>query len=135
MADNENTYENDANKSGEDYLEAILVIEMERGKVRSVDISRQLSVSRPSVNRAVNVLVSKGYLEHETYGNVILTKTGRAYAEKIYGRHTALTRFLHEVLGVSDKTSRKDACLIEHDVSVETMDRIRDKLKEFDAEN
>ncbi|MCH3918790.1 MAG: metal-dependent transcriptional regulator [Spirochaetia bacterium] len=122
-------------KSGEDYLEAILVVENEKGKVRSIDIGRQLGVSRPSVNRAVNVLASQGYLEHETYGNVVLTDKGRRYAQRVYGRHTALARYLHEILGVSQEISVRDACLIEHDVSPETMDRIKEHLQAFDAQN
>lgn len=117
------------NKSGEDYLEAILNIETEDSGARITDIAEYLGVSKPSVNRAMKVLCEKGYVNHETYGKITLTEKGRAYASMVYKRHTVLVRFLKEILNVSDDVSERDACLIEHDVSSETMEKIASYLE------
>lgn len=111
-------------KSGEDYLEAILEIEQRNGKVRSVDVANLLGVSRPSVSRAMNVLQEKGYISKPTYGEVTITPLGRARAESVARRHAALQRLLIEVLGVSEETAKADACKIEHDISIETTDKL-----------
>lgn len=117
------------NKSGEDYLEAILNIETEDSGARITDIAEYLNVSKPSVNRAMKVLSEKGYVNHETYGRITLTEKGRAYASMVYKRHTVLVRFLKEILNVSEDVSERDACLIEHDVSSETMEKIASYLE------
>ncbi len=110
-------------KSGQDYLEAILVLELQHGtkKVRSTDIARHLNVSKPSVSRAMGVLKEGGYIEMESYGEVSLTGEGRQVAEEVYDRHRTLTRFIRDILGVDAALAEHDACLIEHDISNETM--------------
>lgn len=117
------------NKSGEDYLEAILNLEDNNGGARITDIAEHLQVSKPSVNRAMKVLVEKGYVNHETYGKITLTERGRAYASMVYSRHTTLVEFLIDILNVSKDVAMHDACLIEHDVSSETMEKIRSYLE------
>ncbi len=117
------------NKSGEDYLEAVLNIESEKGIVRTTDIAERLNVSKPSVNRAMKVLNAEGYINHETYGKISLTEKGKIHASMVYKRHTTLVRFLREVLNVSEEASNRDACLIEHDVSSETMEKIASYLE------
>ncbi len=116
------------NKSGEDYLEAVLNIENEKGVVRTTDIAEKLKVSKPSVNRAMKVLSAEGYINHETYGKISLTEKGKIHASMVYKRHTTLVRFLRDILNVSEEVSEKDACLIEHDVSSETMEKIASYL-------
>ena len=85
-------------KSGEDYLEAILVQEIKHDSpcVRSTDIARHLGVSKPSVSRAMSNLKAAGYIEMESYGEVRLSVKGRAVAEEVYERHRMLTRFLRD---------------------------------------
>lgn len=117
------------NKSGEDYLEAVLNIENEKGVVRTTDIAAKLNVSKPSVNRAMKVLSAEGYINHETYGKITLTEKGKVYASMVYKRHTTLVRFLRDILNVSEEVSNRDACLIEHDVSSETMEKIASYLE------
>ncbi|MCK9190141.1 MAG: metal-dependent transcriptional regulator [Sphaerochaetaceae bacterium] len=113
------------NKSSEDYLEAILVLEGATTGARITDIAEYLKVSKPSVNRAMKVLAEKGYVTHETYGKITLTEKGKSYASMVYSRHTTLVAFLRDILNVSEAVSENDACLIEHDVSSETMEKIR----------
>lgn len=119
-------------KSGEDYLEAILMIEREHGKIRSVDIANYLNVSRPSVNRALNVLQEKGYVNKPDYGTVTITEAGRRRAESVARRHAMLTRLLTEVLGVSAETAEQDACRIEHDISRETSQKLQEYFERQD---
>lgn len=117
------------NKSGEDYLEAILNLEDGASGARITDIAEHLKVSKPSVNRAMKVLGEKGYVNHETYGKITLTERGRSYASMVYSRHTTLVDFLRNILNVSEEVAMRDACLIEHDVSSETMEKIRSYLE------
>jgi Mn-dependent DtxR family transcriptional regulator len=111
-------------KSGEDYLEAILAIGQEKGKVRTTDVAVRLGVSKPSVNRAMKVLGADGYVSQQTYGDIELTEKGRIKASQVYFRHRTLTSFLHDILGVDQVVAEQDACLIEHDISSETMEKL-----------
>lgn len=111
-------------KSGEDYLEAVLAIQQEKGKVRTTDVAIRLGVSKPSVNRGMKILSSEGYVHQETYGDIELTEKGRIKASQVYFRHKTLTTFLSEILGVDQRIAEQDACLIEHDISSETMEKL-----------
>lgn len=110
-------------KSGEDYLEAMLILEEEKGYIRSIDIAKRLSVSKPSVSYAVKRLRESDYIEMDTDGLITLTPKGYETASDIYGRHKALRSFLM-MLGVEKPTAEADACKIEHDISRETFDAI-----------
>lgn len=111
-------------KSGEDYLEAVLFIEAQKGRVKSIDVANYLGVSKPSVNRALNILQDMGYISKPSYGEVTITDEGRKTAKLIAQKHVALTRLLTDVLGVSPDVAEKDACKIEHDISQETTQRL-----------
>lgn len=113
-------------KSGEDYLEAILQLSLEQEKeeVRITDIAKKLGVAKSSVSRAINNLKEEGFVSQELYSDVVLTVKGRMKASQVYSRHKALTAFLEEILGVSKETAEHDACLIEHDISSETMEKL-----------
>ena len=111
-------------KSGEDYLEAILFIEEQKGRVKSVDIANALSVSKPSVNKALTILQEMGYVSKPSYGEVTITEEGRKRAKIVAVKHVALTRLLTDVLGVGAETAEKDACKIEHDISEETTGKL-----------
>ena len=111
-------------KSGEDYLEAILFIEEQKGRVRSIDIANALGVSKPSVNKALTILQEMGYVSKPSYGEVTITQEGRKRAKVVAVKHVALTKLLTNVLGVSEETAEKDACKIEHDISEETTQKL-----------
>ena len=112
--------------SGEDYLETILILHREMGMVRSVDVSRHMAVSKPSVCHAVAVLQEGGFLAVDGDHFLHLTEQGRIIAEKIYERHRFFTDRLIEA-GVDPKTAEADACRIEHVISEETFRRLKEK--------
>ncbi len=114
-------------KTLEDYLEAIFLLEKEKKVVRIKEIAKFMKVSMPTVNSAVNVLKSMGYVYHENYGAVVLTDRGKRKARKTYEKHVLLYKFFHTVLGVAKRKSEKEACMVEHFLSNETIK----KLKEF----
>lgn len=111
-------------ESGEMYLETIHVLMKKNGHVRSVDISEHMGYSKPSVSRAMGLLKNGGYIVVDHDGFITLTQKGLALAEKIYQRHTVLTKFL-VTLGVDPELAAEDACKMEHAISDESMDAIR----------
>ena len=111
-------------QSLEDYLEAIYVLETERHSAQVRDVAKALEVTMPSVVRAIRELVKLGYATHEPYADIMLTTKGRKIARRVTGLHTLLRTFL-EKLGVARRTADRDACLMEHILSAETIDKIR----------
>ena len=120
-------------KSAEDYLEAMLILEEEKGYIRSVDIARRLCVSKPSVSYACKKLRESGYINMDANGPIALAPAGYKIARRIYERHKALTAFL-EKLGVSEDQAEEDACEIEHVISHETYVAICDFVNEGEDE-
>ena len=111
--------------SGEDYLEAVLVLQKERGMVRSVDVARHMGVSKPSVCHAVATLKAGGFLTMDEDFFLRLTDVGREVAEKIYERHCFFTEQLIAA-GVDPETAEADACRIEHIISDESFSRLKE---------
>ena len=111
--------------SGEDYLEAILVLKNKLGMVRSVDVARHLEVTKPSVCHAVATLRDGGFLTMDSDYFLHLTDVGREVAEKIYERHCFFTEQLIAA-GVDPKTAEADACRIEHIISDESFDWLKE---------
>lgn len=111
-------------ESGEMYLEAILVLAKKSGYVRSIDVSEYLGFSKPSVSRAMGILREGGYILMEKDGAITLTDSGKKLAETIYERHTVLSELLIR-LGVDEKTATDDACRIEHVISDESFQAIK----------
>ena len=111
-------------ESGEMYLEAIHVLSKTNGFVRSIDISEYLGYSKPSVSRAMGILRSGGYITVEKDGGITLTESGLEIAEKIYARHTLLTKLLIHI-GVSEETAAEDACKLEHAISDESFEALK----------
>ena len=111
--------------SGEDYLEAILMIsERAFGTVRSVDVAKELGVTKPSVSNAMKILKNGGYITVEDNGLIRLTDAGSEIAERTYEKHKVLTQWL-EYLGVDPKIAAEDACRIEHVISKESFDKLK----------
>ena len=111
-------------KSGEDYLEAILVLQKKKGMVRSADVARHLKVSKPSVCHAVATLKKGGFLLMDGDHFLHLTDLGREVAEATYEKHRFFTDRLIEA-GVDPETAERDACRIEHVISEETFERLK----------
>lgn len=111
--------------SGEDYLEAVLVLQRKQGMVRSVDLARHMGFSKPSISHAVGVLKNGGFLTVDDDGFLHLTVIGREIAEKIYERHLF---FMEQLIaaGVDPKTAEADACRIEHNISDESFSRLKE---------
>ena len=110
--------------SGEDYLEAILVLQRQKGMVRSVDVARHMDVSKPSVCHAVATLKNGGFLTMDDGFFLHLTNIGREVAEQIYEKHRFFTERLIAA-GVDPETAEADACRIEHVISEESFKRLK----------
>jgi Mn-dependent DtxR family transcriptional regulator len=113
-------------ESSENYLEAILALS-EKGPVRSIDVAQYLSFSKPSVSRAMSLLRENGYVIMDQDGHLSLTDSGMEIASRIYERHLLLTKWLTR-LGVPEDIAAQDACKIEHDLSVESFEAIRNHI-------
>ena len=110
--------------SGEDYLEAILVLQKQKGMVRSVDMARHMGVSKPSVCHAVATLKNGGFLTMDDGFFLHLTNIGREVAEQIYEKHRFFTERLIDA-GVDSEIAEADACRIEHVISEESFRRLK----------
>lgn len=117
-------------ESAEDYLEAIYMQSLKRGVVRSIDIANSLGYSKPSVSVAMKQLEENGYIRKDEDRFLYLTDKGMEIALRMYERHQTLAACLIK-MGVSEENAYKDACKIEHDLSTESFDRIREHAKIF----
>ena len=111
-------------ESGENYLEAILMISEKQQDVHAIDIVNVLNFSKPSVSIMLKKLKDENYIDIDEHSHITLTKAGLEIANKIYERHKILTQLLLD-LGVSEEIAEDDACKIEHDLSIETFDAIK----------
>ena len=116
------------NESAENYLETILILSESRPVVRSVDIAAELDYKKSSVSVAMKNLREKNHITVTKEGFIYLTSSGREIAEMIYERHQFLTKWLIS-LGVDEKIAAQDACRIEHDISKESFDAIKEHIK------
>ena len=114
--------------SGEMYLETIYVLCKDRPFVRSIDIAEHMNFSKPSVSRAVGMLKDAGYIVVDDNGYITLTDNGLAIAQKIYERHTVISKVLM-MLGVDAETAAEDACKIEHVISEESFKAIKNHVE------
>ena len=114
-------------QSGEDYLEAILLLQKEKGMVRSVDVARYMEVSKPSVCHAVATLKEGGFLTIDGDFFLRLTDIGREVAEQTYEKHCFFTRLLVEA-GVEPKAAERDACRMEHVISENSFRHLKQSI-------
>ena len=123
-------------ESGENYLETILILnEKNNGKVKSIDLAKELNFSKPSVSRAVSILKNEGYIKVESSGYLILTEAGMAKAQMIYDRHKTLTKLFSRIANVTPEIAEKDACRIEHVISNETFYGLKTYLAKLEEKN
>ena len=120
-------------ESAEDYLESILILQEQCGQVRSIDIVNRLGFSKPSVSIAMKKLRENGLISIAGNRNITLSRSGMEIARRVYGRHKLLTE-LFVRLGVEPEQAAADACRVEHDLSQETLDRIREFLSRQQSE-
>ena len=111
-------------ESGEMSLETIHILSQKKGEVRSIDVCEYMGYSKPSVSRAMGILKAAGYIEVDKHGYITLTDEGLSLAQKMYERHTLLTKFLVK-LGVDEEIATDDACKIEHHISEASFDAIK----------
>ena len=111
-------------ESMEDYLEAILILSQKKGKVRSIDVAGELEFTKASVSVAMKGLREKNLITMDEVGYIELTDSGLKKAESVLERHNLLTKCLIK-LGVSEEVAVKDACKIEHDISEETFEALK----------
>lgn len=114
-------------QSAEDYLETILMLTQRMGKVRSIDVVNELGFTKASVSIAMKKLRENGYVAVDGEGNLTLLEPGREIAERIYDRHRLLTDFFVK-LGVDPAVASEDACKVEHVLSEQTLDKIRENV-------
>jgi len=115
-------------ESGENYLETILVLKERNGKVRSVDVAAELDFSKPSVSRAIGILKKEGLIMVDEEGWISLTPEGELRAGAVFDRHNIIADYLSEVLGVDKATALEDACRIEHILSEESFQKMKEGL-------
>ena len=115
-------------ESGEMYLETIYVLTKNSSTVRSIDVCEYMGYSKPSVSRAIGLLKNGGYVTVNGEGYLSLTQEGREVAEKIFERHTMLTQFLVN-LGVPKEVASEDACKMEHVISDESVEAIKNYIE------
>ena len=117
--------------SGEDYLEAVLILQKKQGMVRSIDLARHMGFSKPSISHAVGVLRDGSFLTMDEDGFLHLTDIGREVAEKIYERHQFFTEQL-VAAGVDRETAEQDVCRIEHVISDTSFQKLKEKIQGTD---
>lgn len=115
------------NQSGEDYLECILMLGKVQDVVHRIDVAKRMDVSQAAVNKAVKILVEKGYI-YEDGKHLYLSEEGKKYAEAVYEKHCIIRDYL-TACGVSAATAEEDACHMEHLISEETFAMMKNALK------
>lgn len=115
--------------SGEMYLETIYVLCKKKSSVRSVDVAEYMNYSKPSVSRGVGLLKKDNYITVDKDGYIILTDDGLLLAQKIYERHTVLSKVLR-MLGVDEKAAAEDACKIEHVISDKSFECLKKYMED-----
>lgn len=114
-------------ESAENYLETILVLYKKNGRVRSIDIANELGYSKPSISYAMKQFRENGYVEVDELGYISLTEQGKSIAERMYERHGILSEYLMSI-GVSEEVATEDACRIEHVISDESFEKMKQHL-------
>ncbi|MBQ6601492.1 MAG: metal-dependent transcriptional regulator [Clostridia bacterium] len=114
-------------QSAENYLETIYMLQKSKGSCRSVDIANELGFSKPSVSVAMKNLRENGYIDVMGDGNILLLEAGKKIAEELFEKHTILTRCL-TAIGVPEEIAAEDACKIEHLISAESFEAIKNSL-------
>lgn len=114
-------------ESAENYLETILILKLRNGYVRSIDVANELSFSKPSVSNAMKSLREKKLIRMDNGGLIELTEEGSQIAKSVYERHVLLGEYLISI-GITPEVAMADACRIEHVISTETFEKIKEQM-------
>ena len=117
-------------ESGEDYLETILLLKNKNGSVRSIDVARELGYTKASISRAMSILKKSDYIAIDAIGQILLTDKGLEKANEVYERHKLITNYLIMTLGVSEEIADQDACRIEHVISEQSFEKIKQLINQ-----
>lgn len=115
-------------ESAENYLEAVYILTKEKGQIRAIDIVHHLGFSKPSVSIAMKQLETNGYVTRDEHGHIALTEEGLEIAISVVERHELLTE-LFMAVGVSENVAKDDACKVEHHISQETFEKLKEKIE------
>lgn len=111
-------------ESGQDYLEAILILSKKLNNVRSIDVANEMGVTKQSTHRAIKNLKENNYIAIDSSGYITLTEYGINIATQIYEKHVIISKFLM-FIGVPEAIALEDACKLEHDLSEESFEAIK----------
>lgn len=117
-------------ESGEMYLETIYILCKSKSSVRSIDVAEYMNFSRASVSRGIGLLKKQNFILMDREGYITFTDSGLKTAEKIYERHTVISKMLM-TMGIDEKTATEDACRIEHVISDKTFEAIKEHAKKY----
>jgi len=129
MLSGKQSHVRDLTPSHEHYLRAIWAVRHQRGYARLTDVARELGVAPATLSVALRVLESRGLVEHDDRRFLLLTESGERVARQVHHRYSVLKAFLGDVLKVDPERADREACLIEHDISSTTTDRLVDLLR------
>lgn len=115
-------------ESAENYLESILMLKNKKGHVRSIDVANELGVTKPSVSVAMKHFREEGFITIGDDGGIALTEKGLKIAEDVYERHRTIAAALMAI-GVDEETAYEDSCKIEHDISEQTFEKLKDFIQ------
>jgi len=122
-------------ESGEDYLEAILMLKNENGVVRAIDVAHKQNVSKPSVSRAMGILREQGYITIEAGQHIVLTEKGMKKASSVYSRHKLLTEFFMRIAQIPADQAETNACRVEHVIDSDVVAGIQKWMMENESTN
>ncbi len=129
MLSGKHSHDRDLTPSQEHYLRAVWELRSKRGYARLADLARALEVTPATLSVGLRPLEARGLVAHDDQRFLLLTPAGERMAREVHHRYVVLRSFLHDVLHVPEVTAEREACLIEHDVSGTTTERIVDFLK------
>ncbi|MDO4710711.1 MAG: metal-dependent transcriptional regulator [Peptostreptococcaceae bacterium] len=118
-------------ESAENYLETILILKLRNGYVRSIDVANELNFSKPSVSNAMKSLRQKNLIRMDNGGLIELTEEGNKIAQSVYERHVLISEYLIAI-GVSPEVAMADACRIEHVISSETFEKLKEHARKYE---
>ena len=110
--------------SRENYLRALFMLARPGGGVRLTDLANMQGVRLPTARHAVDCLRDAGYVAQESYGLITLTDDGKSLGHTLCDRYELTRRFLVDVLGVGNDTAEREACIMEHHLDDDTLNRI-----------